>query len=253
MGLWEKVAKELTVRTGVTITSIKRTKKEGIEIWINNKKETFDHLIITAPLNHTESYLDLRAEEKRLFAKIESNRMVSTLIEGSIPLGNIFLADNTSLDRSGHVLGLECYKPETRCSVAFQVLPKGMTKQEGLALLKEDLLELGCEVKKIVTQHEWEYFYHVPSKELAKGFYPTLNALQGVAGTYYANSLLNYETVGHCQQFAKHLVKTYFGNTLKKPEKSALHKIHRSIEKIKSSGMKSIKKQMPKSLSFLTK
>ena len=162
--LWERVAATLDVRTGVTITSIERPEHQGVRICIDGTTETFDQLIVTTPLNHTHEYLDLSKQEQDLFRVICSHRMISTLVEGSTALKTAFLADNAVPERIGHVLGIECYRPETRCSVLFQTAPEGMTTQEICQTLKEDLRDMGCEVQRIVVQKEWEYFYHVSSE-----------------------------------------------------------------------------------------
>jgi len=208
--LWERVAADLDVRTGVKISSIQRLPDRAVQIFVDGTMEIFDTLLITTPLNHLSEYLDLTKEESDLFHKIRSQRMISTLVEGSVPLPTAFLADNAVPERNGHVLGIEAYVPETHCAVLFQTVPENMSKEDACRLLTEDLKDLGCEVQKIVLQKEWEYFYHVTSQDLADGFYRTLNALQGERNTFYLGSILNYETIGHCQQFAKHLVEMYF-------------------------------------------
>ncbi len=210
MELWEKIAEDLGVRKNASISSIQRKPKQGVRITAGRKTEVFDKLIITAPLNHAYEYLDVTAKEKILFSKIKSNRMISTLVEASTPMRTTFLADNSTPDRLGHVLGIEAYIPESRCSVLYQTVPEGMTKPKIRRLIIEDLKELGYDVQKIVTQKEWEYFYHVFAEDLSKGFYTSLNKLQGSRNTFYAGSVLNYETVDHCQQFATHIIETYF-------------------------------------------
>ena len=210
MKLWQKIAKTLDVRLNSRIASIRRDKGQGVEITVNRKKEMFDKLIITAPLNHVHEYLDITDKEKKLFAKIQHQRMVSTLVEGTAPLQTVFLADNAVPERMGHVLGTECYAPETNCSVLFQIVPKGMTQKKIRRLLEEDLAEMHCDVKHVVIQREWEYFYHVSSQDLADGFYDKLNALQGKRETYFVSGILNFETVGHSQELARHVVDRYF-------------------------------------------
>ena len=210
MELWEKVAADLHVRLGAQITAIDRSSGQDVRITVNGKDEVFDRVIVTTPLNHAQAYLDLSEEESRLFPKIRSHRMISTLIEGSVPLHTGFLVDQAVPQRLGHVLGIEAYAPETKCAVLFQTAAPETSIEEICDTLTADLREFGCDVKQIVHQKDWEYFYHVSAQDLREGFYPSLEKLQGLQCTYYAGSIMNYETVGHCQQYAKYLVETYF-------------------------------------------
>ncbi len=207
--LWERVAQDLDVRTGVSIDSIERFPR-SVHVTVNGSMEVFDTLLVTTPLNHADTFLDVSDQERRLFNKIRSHRMITTLVEGSIPLKTAFFADHVIPERLGHVIGANCFFPETNCSVLFQTVPETMSQDEINRMIVEDLRDMGCEVKKIIAQKDWEYFYFVSAEDLRAGFYASMQALQGKRNTYYVSSILNFETVAHAQQIAEFVVDTYF-------------------------------------------
>lgn len=208
---WEKAAEGLEIRTGAEISAIKRDpRKKAVTIIANGVSEVFDALLITSPLNKLDAFLDLTAQEKKLFSRIRHYRIASTLFEASEPLDTGFLVENAHRERIGHVLGFEHYHQGSCCHVAFQIIEPDMDSKTVDRFLKEDVRKLNSKVQKIVFRKEWDYFYHVTTKALKNGFYETLNKLQGTRQTFYLGSVMNFETVDHCQEFAAFVVKNYF-------------------------------------------
>lgn len=207
--LWEKAAEPLQVRSNTEIDSIVR-QEEGIQLSIQGKTEIFDALIIATPLQELHRFMDLTSAEKALFAQIRCQRMISTLVETSNSLPTGFLLHNVTPNRLGHVLGIENYYPETHTAVLFQTVPKTMSKTEIDQHILEDLRELGSQKTSIVFQKDWDYFFHVSSEDISQGFYAKVDAMQAEQGVYYFSSVLNFEAVSRCQDFATMMVKKYF-------------------------------------------
>lgn len=208
--VWERMAQQLVVRVGSPVTQmVFHSGKWSLSIQ-NGSVEQFDRVIVTSSLSSLAKIMSLDTEMESLFSEIRSYRMVSTLIEGSRALPSGFLVRNTNEDRFGHIQGIECYKPRTRCSVLFQVVPWNMRKAEIERIIREDLRVFDCRVKNIVVQKEWEYFYHVSPKGLRDGFYQKMYQQQGDRGLFFANSVFNFESVQRCQEFAQELVRTFF-------------------------------------------
>lgn len=207
--VWERMAQQLVVEFDAPVLRLERQGQEWM-LWTKKGVDFFDRVILTTSLGHAGEMLDMDLYVRKLFSQVHAYRMVSTLVEGSCALPSGFLVHNTKKGRFGHVQGIECYKPETKCSVLFQVVPWGMSKETIEQYIREDLAVFGCAVKKIVVQKEWEYFYHVPEQALREGFYEELYARQGEQGLFFANSILNFESVQRCQELAIDLVQKFF-------------------------------------------
>lgn len=207
--VWERMAQQLVVRTDTPVLRLEHQEGEWL-LWTKAGVDFFDRIIVTSPLAQLGKMVELDSDLKHLVSQVDSYRMVSTLIEGSCALPSGFLLQNTSKTRFGHVQGFECYKPETKCSVLFQVVPWEMSKAEIEDLIRQDVSAYGCTVKRIVTQKEWEYFYHVSPEVLRDGFYQKLYQRQGENGLFFANSIFNFESVQRCQELATEIVQSYF-------------------------------------------
>jgi hypothetical protein len=85
-----------------------------------------------------------------------------------------------------------------------------MKKEEIDQHIIEDLRELGSEKTSIVFQKEWQYFFHLSMEDIAQGFYAKMDAMQGKQSVYYFSSVLNFEAVSRCQDFATMMVRKYF-------------------------------------------
>src|SRR6185369_96662 len=162
---WKKVTAHLDVRTGSDITEIKRLRNGKVSIMVNGKLELFDVLIVTSPLPVLHEFLDLSAKERALFSGVKNYRLVSSLVEASKHLKTSFCLDNTKRDRIGHVIGFEDYHPETSCYVTFQIVPHDMSPEKIRKLMVADARGFGSNVRHVVTQKAWNYFYHVPTEE----------------------------------------------------------------------------------------
>jgi len=92
----------------------------------------------------------------------------------------------------------------------FQLIPEYMSLEEAFEILTQDCAELGSQIHEMLAQRVWDYFYYVPSDALSQGFYQALRLMQGKRHTYYAGSLMNFETVSHCILFSQDLVARYF-------------------------------------------
>lgn len=205
---WETVSEGMDIRCGSNIEKIDR-RKDGVVIQVNGRAETFDELIISSRLDNLP-FLKRSREESELFSMIKSYRIVSTLVEADKPLQTSFVVENASRKRIGHVIGFENYHPASKCYVTFQLADHDLPLEKILSYAKDDCAALGSRVKRVVSQQAWDYFFYVPTEGLRKGFYPRLDALQGEQHTYYIGSLLNFETVPHCIEYSRSLVRRFF-------------------------------------------
>ena len=55
-----------------------------------------------------------------------------------------------------------------------------------------------------------QYFPHVSLTDFTAGFYDGVESLQGFRHTYYAGSLLAFETVGNTVAYTRRLINDYF-------------------------------------------
>ena len=69
---------------------------------------------------------------------------------------------------------------------------------------------LGGRLVSIEKSVKWKYFPHVDTTDMQNGYYPKLEALQGVQNTYYTGELLNFSMVELTAAYAKDLVERFF-------------------------------------------
>ena len=222
--LWNAVAQRVDVKLGAEITAIRRrTKPDGNVIKVeiefrDGTREEFDEMILACPLDPrtvSELGLDVGPEEQRLLDKVQYVEFVTTAcrvegvpagVVGSIPLpalldytGYIKIHDDRDLAIFFNLSPSEDFDPaeiveKTRAQVAALPPHQGVAA----ALIAEH------------SQQGWRYFPHVSLTEFAAGFYDQLESLQGYRHTFYAGSLLAFETVGNTVAYSRGLVNRYF-------------------------------------------
>lgn|GEM_PF-4782156 len=205
---WETIAQDIPVRLKADIRSIRRD-RAGVLIDLPTATERFDCMILTGRLDQIP-FLDQSSEERTLFKTIKCYRIVSTLVKADRELATSFLVRNAKKSRHGHVIGFENYHPNQGTYVVFQLIPERMSLDQAFEILQKDCAELGSRVTQRIAQRVWDYFYYVPSGPLSKGFYQRLRQLQGKRHTYFAGSIMNFETVSHCIEFSQDLVERFF-------------------------------------------
>lgn len=215
--LWIKMAEDLHVETIAEIVTIRRnesdlegTKDSEIEIVVNGKTRTYDRLIISSPLDETVQFLDVTADEKKLFGKIVNTDFYVTLFEGEGFSRSLFIRDHIHPSTKGKTVAIFCKHCDSNVYTGYQICPPDTRPDELIEILKKDVEQLEGKFGRVLTQKHWHYFPRVNTEDLRAGFYKRLDELQGQKGTYYIGAVLNFETLENTVSFAKRLVLQHF-------------------------------------------
>ncbi|MGA1875649.1 MAG: FAD-dependent oxidoreductase, partial [bacterium] len=216
--LWEKVAEDLgDVRLNHTVEKIRRYdlgSSVSIEVTANSLTETFDRIIISCDLKGALQFIDASEEEQELFSQVQNNNYHVHIVQArGIPYddGTVVSFEKHHVPETiGHVTALLNREDVPGVWVSYQLAPWGVSSDEVMSLLDEDVRWLGGCVESIIIGKQWSYFPHVKTETLQAGFYERIEALQGKKGTYYIGGIMNFELVENTCQYAEKLVKTYF-------------------------------------------
>ncbi|WP_396930097.1 FAD-dependent oxidoreductase [Mycolicibacterium sp.] len=210
--LWKALAKDFDVRYSSTITAVTRRTTGGqptTAITVDDATEVYDRLIVAAPLDACHRFMDLRSDERELFAKIRTHRYRVTLVEAtSLPHASV--VDHVPRSMTGHVNLIARQHRDAKVFTIYQQLDDHISDDDATALMHQDLQSMGATNTTVITAKTWRYFPHVGGEDIRAGFYDAMSALQGKYGTFYVGSVMNMETVEHTAQFSTALVDRHF-------------------------------------------
>ena len=84
-----------------------------------------------------------------------------------------------------------------------------MTDEEADTFLYQDVAAIGGKITAVVTSRTWAYFPHV-SEDDEGHFFERMESFQGLLGSYFVGSLMNFETVEHTARYSVALVDRCF-------------------------------------------
>lgn len=216
--IWRRLGATLQVETEAKVTAIRRitgTAHPGIELTIGGETKLFDRVISSIPLPQLSQIMDVSEEERSLFQKVKSYDYWITVFHGeNIPKGEtLFFMNNVKRESLGRPIVMANRYLDTNVFVTFQLADRSMnsTPRSMQDQLEAELARLNGRVTEIVVQKEWDYFPHVSSEDLDKGFYQDLeDRVQGQNGFYLIGGIMNFETTEHTAEYAKDLVEKKF-------------------------------------------
>ncbi len=190
----------------------------------NLQHETFDQLILTAPLDTSIEYLDVSEEEQTLFARIQSLNyytLIATLdIEQPHTPGLYIVNKNTTTAfNKGHTTAFMRLYEDSNVYHFFCYGESGQRDESILDALREDAEKLGGRLSEVHYFKRWNYAPRVSPHDMALGFYSRLDQMQGRRNTFYAGSLLAFELTDHNVMQARKLVDRYFGERDQSPQR----------------------------------
>lgn len=210
--LLREQAKTFNIRLGTPVTRVNRVRSNGdirIAVEADGGVDVFDRLILASPLDQALRFLDASAIERALFKRIRNVRYLTTIVEAK-RLGTLIFADHVDPATIGRINVIIRMHRESNVVQIYQILDDATSIDQAMALARRDIAAVHGQMLGIIAQKEWSYFPHVASKDLAAGYYETLESLQGVSGTYYVGGLLSFETVEHTMAYAQDLVARFF-------------------------------------------
>src|SRR5262249_44611344 len=158
----------------------------------------FDDLVLAMPLEKSLDFLDVGAEERRLFGRIRylDYSTVLCTVRG-LPRDGFYLLQQHAEDPAsrGHPVAFHHRYPETDVYTFYAYGGPAAGPADIQRLLHQDVARMGGQVEMIHHQQRWAYFPHVGSEDLRTGYFQRLDAIQGRKHTYYLGSLLGFELV----------------------------------------------------------
>lgn len=200
------------------ITSIERT-GGAVAITVNGRKEVFDKLIVTAPLQFFGDYADIRDDEKEHFDKIVYERYDTQAFltkPEDAPAISYYIMQNMVPERLGHLMVYyRRWADITDQPYITYVLRKhaGGEELDYEATKKrvlDDLAVMGNPAEKVIDEGKWYYFPHVESADYAAGWYDEVETLQGKYDTYYAGEVMSFGDMDETAEYSRELVERFF-------------------------------------------
>lgn len=217
---------------------------EKVTITVNGAEEVFDKIIITVPLQVAteknpldnpvaktlDSWLDVTAEERELFSKIDYERydtMAVMVEKDKYPDVSYYIVDNMVPERLGHLMVYyRRWEGETDQPIVTYALRHHKTANGGKELgyeetkktVMEDMRKVGAtpDVTKanngLLYEFQTYYFPHVYSEDYAAGWYDKVEAMQGKNNTYYAGEIMSFGDMDETCEYSHDLVERFFAD-----------------------------------------
>ncbi len=227
--MFERLAAEVDVLTGVTIKEITRDEKITVRFRLleqdlegetsDDEVATYDYLILACPQLPAllGEFLELSGEERALFEQVLFNPFFVTAYKA--PGTERVAAVTFSLpepDLGQPFVVTRQYPENDFISIYTRGDREGAINRDKVEAHNAAFLaEIGAENPQLhdFCSDEWAYFPHVSPAAVEAGFYTALDALQGRNRTFYCGGLLAFELVETIAEQAHHLVETHFSGS----------------------------------------
>ena len=197
---------------------------EGIHVTLRDdageREETFDRLIVTAPLPAFAAYADASAEEKSLFERIRYKKAAQLLVRVTAqepPEQMGFIPENLSPENLGHLAvwqrkDLPSGEDVTVAATAYLSHEGSLAvpAEEAFANIEAELGFFGLSPAERLSAREISGMPFVPCADYADGWYDRLEALQGQRGTYYGGEILSAGSLEDACAASRDLVGRFF-------------------------------------------
>ena len=209
-GLWKCVAENQDVQLGSDITQIERG--DTVKITTQNGTEEFDTLIIACPLHRILPAMDLNDLEKSLYEKVRviDYQTVTADVEGLGPKGLMFMVDNMTDDRAGHLVCGYRRHSDTNIWALYPLSDGSYSDAEIIEKTRSDLSAVGATLGHIHRHDKWDFYPHVSPEDFKGGFYKAIEANQGKNSTYIVGEIMGAATVESSSNYSNELVKKFF-------------------------------------------
>eukprot|EP01018_Ginkgo_biloba_P038946 Gb_19159 [translate_table: standard] len=171
-----------------------------------------------------ERYRDLNEVEVELFSKVKTIDYYTTVakIKGldELPVG-FYYCKKYAEDPStiGHPVAIQKFYQDTHIFL-FWLYGNSDDINDAVVsrLVCQDVKNMGAEVESVILQRRWNYFPHVSSQDMKRGFYERMEKeLQGRQNMYYVGGLMAFELTELNSCYAIDLVCRYFASDKTSP------------------------------------
>lgn len=213
MNLWQKVAERLDdVRCSADVKSVER-RADGVTIRTADGDFEFDDLVVAVPLERSLEFLDASDEERDLFSRIRHNPYYTTVASATgLPRDGFYMLQQYSIDdrHIGRCTAFHHRYADSDVYTFYAYGGPGLSDDDILRLLKEDVETLGGQLGEVHGQKLWNFFPHVTLSDVKAGYFERIEALQGQRRTYYTGSLLSFELIECVVGYSRDLVGRHF-------------------------------------------
>ena len=208
--LWERVARPLDVRLGV---DIRRVSRDSLGATVETSEETFrfDRLVVACPLDKALGFLDASVDERRFFEQIRyvDYRVVAAMVEG--PFHHRYTFANTLLPaKRGEPMFWYRRWADHPLHTFYSIGGPDLSDDAIVDRIDRTVTRLGGKLGKVVRCVRWDYFPHVGPAAIGRGYYNSLEAIQGARRTYYAGEHLCFPTVETVTAYSFGLAERFF-------------------------------------------
>jgi len=209
-GLWERVARTIDVRLGVTIRAIER--RDRVVVRTDDATFRFDALVVACPIEAAAPILDASDDERALFAQVTYNdyHVVGAVVRGLPDARFVFFADHLGRRSIGRPMFWYRRWKDRDLVLFYALAGPGDPLESTVARVADDVERLGGSFERVRVAKHWRYFPHVGPEAMRRGFFDRFEALQGERRTYYAGETLSFGAVEPVVAYAEQLVHRFF-------------------------------------------
>ncbi len=208
-GIWEGLARNLDVQTGVDVQQVRRT-ENGATLSIIDKDGSArtvacDHLVTAFDPKAALTILDGTEEEKRAFNAIRTYpyatfaAKVSGLHEGASSVG--YIAQNMTKARMGHPMAWVKRYADHDVFVFHLFAPTHLTDADIDRNIAEDMRALGSTMTSVLERRRWTFFPHYAPADF--GFIRDVDRRQGHKRTVVLGEAFSFSSMARVAEHAE--------------------------------------------------
>ncbi|CAG8438120.1 11242_t:CDS:2 [Acaulospora colombiana] len=222
---WSKMCEGLNVILNSKVISIDRSlKNQNLgPILVTSRNSTtsfqqtlaFDQIIVATNPRQFTQFLDTPSPlETSLFSQIitfDFYTIIATVEGLPTKVGMTTIPKHCSDSRyAGHITAYYCAYEGVPTYLFYAYGNKEIDQEKVTEMFKEDLLHMGGNLKEIHYNQRWDFFPHVSSLSMARGFYSKVENMQGQNSTFYVGGWLDFELTENCVSYSRDLVRRFF-------------------------------------------
>lgn len=203
--IWEAVARDLDVRTGVAVTRLERG-PDGVVVHTASGGERFDEVVVTLSPPLALELLDATDEERALFSQVRSYPYatfaceVEGLCAGEASVG--YIDENMVPDRVGHPMAWVKRHPDQGLFVFHLFAPSSMGDVQVVERIKADAAKLGGRLVRLHASRRWDFFPHFTPELMAAGGLEKIDAWQGSRRTWLIGEAFSFASMARVAEHA---------------------------------------------------
>ena len=219
-------------------------------------EETFDFLVIAAPIQNILPVLDVKEDERLVFSKVHTSSVVSTLVDFKLSnveespgidnwFGNVHPDRELEVwsTRSSHRLlqdtsfRVNVDDEHLRTAVSYQYASHPLTKDVAAlaeARLDSHLKQLGAQTITMVNQQAWSHFPHYSTADMSGGVLWDVLEMQGRHRTWYTGGWVCFDALNAIVSYNRMLVEVWEKLLREKEQAAEWDAVKRASQRVRS-------------------